>query len=405
MLIRLYIFGFLKRFVIYQPIILIFYQSQGLSYTQIQSLGAVYFFSILIFEIPTGMAADLYSYKWSLVMSSLCMLICRLLIAFGGTFPLYIAAQVFNGIGYAFFSGCFSALFYETVRDGYGEALYTRKYSVNYNVGIMGAVSAYILCSLITAYYGTAPTLILTCVFTGVTLIMSFFLPDNKKKPDIKNRSMKENVIRFISLTAGLRKNRELFFLALNGLAVGVLVHLALKFLPFHMKVSTVNESFFGYIETVTLIVSLVTLKYIFRPMENGRNRMYISVSVQMLMFLSFLVFGLWFNPFVSVLNVVIFQTLHEIFHSMYDIEYNERIDHEMRATFLSAFSFFMSLFYAVLSPPSGALADNYGLSSAFIIFSVLNFLVLIPFLLQRIRTLVWNGTGPPQSITKEKTS
>lgn len=404
MLTRLYIFGFLKRFIVYVPIILIFYKNQGLSYTQIQSLGAVYFFSILVFEIPTGMAADIYSYKKSLILSCLCMLVCHLLVAFGASFPVYVVAQVFNGIGYAFFSGCFSALFYETVKSEHGEALYTRKYAVYYNYGIMGSVCAYTLCSILAACCGTIIILYLTCAFSALTFVMSFFLPDSKPASRKTDTDIKKNISRFFSLVSDLRKDKGLFPIVLNGLAVGVLVHLALKFLPFHMKTSGVHESNFGYIETVTLLFSLLTLNYVFKPMEKRSNRVFISISVQVLLILSFLLFGVFFHPVLSVINVVFFQTFHEIFHSLYDIEYNERIGHEMRATFLSAFSFFLSLFYAVLSPLSGIIADSYGLSVIFLIFSVLSLSVFAVCMPKLLNPAVWRVPDIQKQVSREKT-
>lgn len=349
------------------------------------------------------MAADIYSYKKSLILSCLCMLLCHLLVAFGGSFSAYVVAQFFNGIGYAFFSGCFSALFYETVKSECGEDLYTRKYAVYYNYGIIGAVCAYTLCSLLAACCNTMIILYLTCAFSALTLIMSFFLPDNKPASQKADTNIKKNIARFFSIARDLRKDKGLFAIVLNGLAIGVLVHLTLKFLPFHMKTSGVHESNFGYIETMTLLFSLLTLHYVFKPMEKRRNRGLISISVQIFLISSFLLFGIFFHPVLSVINVVVFQTLYEIFHSLYDIEYNERIAHEMRATFLSAFSFFLSLFYAVLSPLSGIMADSCGLSTIFFLFSVLSVLVSIVYMPKLIKPAAWRRPAIQRQVSQEK--
>ena len=76
---------------------------------QLVLMGTVFELSILTFEIPTGVVADIYSRKWSVVIS---FFVVGLAILLSGVFELYgllVVSQVLMGFGHTFESGAETA--------------------------------------------------------------------------------------------------------------------------------------------------------------------------------------------------------------------------------------------------------------------------------------------------------
>jgi len=80
-----------------------------LSPLQLVLLGTVMELSILSFEIPTGVVADLYSRKWSIVVSFLVMAVAYALSGWASSYWLLIISQVLVGFGFTFESGAETA--------------------------------------------------------------------------------------------------------------------------------------------------------------------------------------------------------------------------------------------------------------------------------------------------------
>src|SRR3989339_2261030 len=84
---KIYLASFLKNQTYFVPIIIIFFQTFGLTYSEIFwifTIGSV--FSFLI-EIPTGIFADLYGKRLSIIISKFLIFIA--FIAFGFSFGFW----------------------------------------------------------------------------------------------------------------------------------------------------------------------------------------------------------------------------------------------------------------------------------------------------------------------------
>ncbi|XOV84896.1 MAG: MFS transporter [bacterium] len=76
-----------------------------LSPLQLVSLGTAQALTVLIFEIPTGVVADNYSRKWSIVVAHLLMGSAMLTTGLVTSFPALVATQMVWGLSWTFSSG------------------------------------------------------------------------------------------------------------------------------------------------------------------------------------------------------------------------------------------------------------------------------------------------------------
>lgn len=68
---KYYLFEVFTSLTFFLPIIVLFWQENGLSMTEIMLLQSFFAITVVVLEIPTGYFADIFSRKLSLVCSAL----------------------------------------------------------------------------------------------------------------------------------------------------------------------------------------------------------------------------------------------------------------------------------------------------------------------------------------------
>jgi len=85
-----------------------------LSYTKAALLDLPLFITQLFVELPSGFFADRYGHKKAVIIGTLALTISPLIFFLSTSYSLLLIAGVFYGFGFAFISGAFDALAYET---------------------------------------------------------------------------------------------------------------------------------------------------------------------------------------------------------------------------------------------------------------------------------------------------
>ena len=98
-------YGFLKNLRFFDAFFILFLVEKGLSYSEIGILYAVREICINVFEIPSGIVADAYGRKNSLIGSFVAYIISFLVFFVSADFWPFFVAFIFYGIGGAFRSG------------------------------------------------------------------------------------------------------------------------------------------------------------------------------------------------------------------------------------------------------------------------------------------------------------
>jgi MFS family permease len=91
-------------------------ERRGLSLAQAALIDVTFFVAAAFGEIPTGVVADMYGRKTSILIGAVLMFVSLIGWAFLPTLPLIMLAYVAMGIGITFMSGADEALFYESVQ-------------------------------------------------------------------------------------------------------------------------------------------------------------------------------------------------------------------------------------------------------------------------------------------------
>lgn len=93
----------------------LFFIQNGMSLLQIGLLESIFHGTSILFEIPSGMLADRFSYKTNLYIARLMSIACSVLILLGqGKFWIYALSMVVQALSYNFDSGTSTAMLYES---------------------------------------------------------------------------------------------------------------------------------------------------------------------------------------------------------------------------------------------------------------------------------------------------
>ena len=99
-------------FMIIMPIIVLFFQDNGLNLQEIMILQACYSLSVGLMEIPSGYAADVLGRRKTLILGCILAFIGFSIFSISYNFWWFLLAEIFLGLGNSFISGADTALMY-----------------------------------------------------------------------------------------------------------------------------------------------------------------------------------------------------------------------------------------------------------------------------------------------------
>lgn len=145
-------YGFLKNLKLFEPFLILFLLEKNLTFTWIGTLYAYREIMTNLLEVPTGIIADAFGRRRTMVQSFLAYIISFLIFYYASTFLLLMLGMTFFAFGEAFRGGTHKAMIFEYLKmkgwqdqrvDYYG---HTRSWSQNGS-----AVSALIAAGIVFA--------------------------------------------------------------------------------------------------------------------------------------------------------------------------------------------------------------------------------------------------------------
>jgi len=109
-------YGFLKNLRLFDPFLILFFRDAGLSYLAIGSLYAIREIATNVLEIPTGLVADAFGRRRSMIGSFAAYLASFALFGALSSYAAYAAAMVLFALGEALRSGTHKAMILEHLR-------------------------------------------------------------------------------------------------------------------------------------------------------------------------------------------------------------------------------------------------------------------------------------------------
>ena len=147
-------YGFFKNLRLFEPFILLFFKAAGMSYTQIGILYAIKEISIYILEIPTGVYADAFGRRRSMLMSMSSYIIAFAIFFFFSSFWLFAVAMILYALGDAYRTGTHKAMILEYLKIKNISEKKVEYYGATRSYSQLGSATNALLAGLIVFYTG-----------------------------------------------------------------------------------------------------------------------------------------------------------------------------------------------------------------------------------------------------------
>lgn len=382
-LFKLNVIKFSKWFSVVMPIIVPFYQDNGLSITSIMTLKSVYAITIIVLELPSGYFSDVLGRKNMLVTGSFLGAAGYFVYSLTDSYAGFLIAEIALGAGQSFISGADSAMLFDTLASSQRQKQYARYEGINASVGNFSEAFAGIaggglaLISLRLPFYVQA--VIATSAIPASLTLVEPHIP----RPEKTHYRMKKVTAVLVKI---IRHEKDLRFNLLFSSIIGASTLLMAWFAQPLFEKMLLPLALFGVVWTgLNLITggSSVLAHRIEQKLGELRTLKLIAVSIPLLMVFSGIV-----PPFAIIPVLVVFYFLRGIATPVLKDYINQRTGTEVRATVMSLRDLTIRVFFSLFAPMAGWLTDHYSLGTGLTVMGALlmifSLLTLILFMKYR---------------------
>ncbi len=376
---RLYVIKISKWFNLVMPVVVLFYQDNGMGMYDIFLLKAVYSLSIVALEIPSGWMADVWGRKKTLILGSLLGSAGFLMYSFSYGFWAFVAAEIILGIGHSFVSGADSAMLYESLKsDGKSDKYVKHEGRItsagNFAEAIAGIAAGFLAAlSLRTPFYAQffVAAMAVPAALTLKEPVIHFATHTHSIKKmagDIREALVKHTDLRISILLSAITGAATLAFAWLVQ--------------PFFKQIGLPVE-FFGIAWTILNLSVGVSSAFAF-AVEGKLKR-----SHEILLIIILLSTGYIFTGQViqreGLIFLLVFYLARGLATPIFKNYINIYTPNQMRATILSVRNFIIRIIFAAVGPLLGWMIDNYSLKMAFttagFLYLFSAFVVVLPWI------------------------
>ncbi len=364
---QLYLIKIAKWFNLVMPIVVLFYQENGLSMQQIFILKSIYSIAMVTTELPSGYMADVWGCRKTLLLGAILGTIGILIYSISSDFASFVLAEIVLGVGFSFVSGADSAILYDSLKAENLESDYI-KYEGRITsggnfaealAGVAGGLLATV--SLRTPYYFQ--------IFVAASAIPgAFFLKEPQHVLERTHLKMKE-IFSILKLTYQQREMRSAIMISsFTGAAT---LTYAWFVQPYFQKAG-VPVSVFGILWTMLNLSAGVFSMFAYRIER------ILGKKNSLLLIVIFLSAGFILTSLnISLAGIAIlfgFYMVRGIATPVLKDYIHQFTDSKVRATILSIRNLEIRILFAVIGPVLGYLTDTFSLNTALMIAGILYF-------------------------------
>ncbi len=399
-------YGFMKNLKFFDPFIILFFLEMGVNYIQIGTLFAIREIATNILEIPTGVIADAFGRRRSLISSFAFYILSFLLFYLFPGFWQYSIAMLMFSVGEAFRTGTHKAMILRYLEIKNISHLKVEYYGHTRAASQLGsAVSALIAAAIVIMNHGSYRIVFLASVAPYVLeLFLVFTYPRELDSPDQRHNGGRPAATARIKtvITGSLRTftNKATLKAMMNSASYGGLYKGIKDFIQPMLKATAMSLPVFLALDSETRSILVIGITYFFIYLANSFSSSRASHlahylnSVPKGMNVTYTA-GVLFLLGSGILYWLQYYSLSVIFFIMLYIGENLRkplnvgyiseiMSSEVLATGLSGESQLKSLFSAIFSFSMGALVHAAGIGPAIVVISIAA-LAIYPFI--RIRS------------------
>lgn len=336
----------------------------GFNAMQLVLTGTALELSCFLFEMPTGILADIKSRKLSVIIGLILIGLGFLTESLVTNFWAILFCQVIWGLGCTFTSGADEAW----IADELGGKNLEQLFLKGAQIGQVGALLAIIASTIIGTIMINLPMAIGGILFILLGLFLYVFMPETAfHKTPVEDRNSFQQML--LTLNIGfqyIRKSRFLMVMLgiclFYGLYSEGLDRLWIAHILKNVSLPSAEMKpviWVGAINGLSMITSICAVEYIKRVLKKtGKlQKVWLLILINFMMAASIIAFGLAKNFTMAFSAYMSFYILRTTNSPIYRAWLNENIDSTARATVLSAYTQIDSLGQILSGPLIGFIA------------------------------------------------
>lgn len=344
--------GSLFAGMIFTGITVYYIQTVGMNPLQLVLVGTTVEATILLFEVPTGVLADTYSRRLSVIIGVALVGICYVIQGSVAIFAVIIVAEMVRGIGETFMSGAESAW----IADEIGEARLGQTFLRHSQVSRIGRFVGIGIAIMLGSINLSLPIILGGALQIALSVYLFFTMPETGFQPtphvsgEAPWRAMQRIVQEGVSIVRG---RPVVWMLVLVGIVFGAFsegidrlgeAHFltTFDFPTWHPLMADLQPVvWIGMIEAGGMLLSIGVAEVLIRRWQRTSNR---RVGPLLLfntagLILAVVAFGLAPNFGVAVAAIWVIRMLRSIQHPIATTWLNQHLPSRVRATVLSMMS------------------------------------------------------------------
>ncbi|MCK9439158.1 MAG: MFS transporter [Patescibacteria group bacterium] len=381
---KFYLASFLKNQIYFVPIMILFFQDIGLNYANIFWIFTIASIFSFIIEIPTGVFADKYGNRKSIILSKFLIFVSFIIFGLANNFIILLVANLIYELGKSFRSGTETAFIFNYLSQDKNHPSYTKiKINQKFYARISESIAA-LIGGFVAYRLGFNVVFFIAAVPAFINFIQT--LSWEKIKTDEENKenkiSLRENW-KFIKIAFSEIKNNKIVLNIILNIAFFSASFSALeKFVQPYMKSAGVELQYFGVFYSAFLIIIALIVKASSRLEDKWSAEKIMNYS-GFIAFLALIPLSLGGNSVLMVGLFFIVLLLENFRSPVANNLFHEQVPNQKRATMGSILELFKSLNKLWILPFIGYLADIYSMKVAILIISILilinAFIFLVP--------------------------
>jgi MFS family permease len=346
---------FLSNLILFIPVIILFWQENGLNYTQIMILQAIFGIMWVVLEVPSGYFADIYGRKRSIVFGSAFVLAAIIVYSTGSGFFQFLIAELFWAMGISLISGSDSAIVYDSLVELKRKEDYQRIWGnmmfIQFIAMALGTVAGGLIAyeNYRLAFYATIPP------FTVMTLL-SLTLKEPKRHKLIYKKG---HINTILNVFWDVIQSGKLKWMMLYSAVVMGLIHGAFWFYQPYFSLVGIEVIYFGFIFAGINVASAWVSKNASRIDGFLGHRSYFLIPILVTIGLAIMANSL---SIISIMMALLLQVVWAFLNILMNDYINKHTTSDRRATVISIGNMLPRLIYSALLPLLGVIADTYNI-------------------------------------------
>ena len=360
---------------------------------QLILVGTTLELACFIFEIPTGIVADVYSRKLSIVIGGVLTGVGFILEGSISSFVFVLVAQIVWGLGSTFISGSLEAWIAEEEKNKDLDEIYIK----GAQAGQIGAFIGIVLSTVIANFSVRLPIIVSGVLFIILALFLWLYMPENNFKPSAPGdlNTFKKMVYTFKSGLKFVKSKSIIMILLAVTLFYGLSSEGYDRLSNAHFLQDTTlpklgnlsSVTWFGIFGILGMILSFIVMHFMAKNLKNEDNRKNgkLLLCINILYISSMLIFALTRNFSLMLIAYLATNTFRIINEPIFSAWLNGHIDDNSRATVLSINGQMNSLGQILGGPIIGIIATNISVSIGIVCTSLLVTPVLVLYIVAMI--------------------